>query len=69
MESKVQKFNIQFRISEEDFNLLSDAAKLRSHSVAQTARIVMLEALSGFDQKHESLLSRIDHLDERIFER
>jgi len=66
MESKANKFNIQFRVSEDDFTLLSDAAKYRSLSVAQTAKIVMLEALSGFDQKHEIYLLRLDKLGETM---
>jgi hypothetical protein len=55
---------VAFRVSDAEYELLQDAAKARGGlSEGATARIVLLEALSGFDQKQEYVHRRLDQLD------
>lgn len=65
MQAKTKNIVIHFRVTDED-DLLSDEAKKRKLSMGQTARIVVLEALSGFDQKQEFFLRRLDCLDKSL---
>jgi hypothetical protein len=60
---------VSFKVSDEEYDLLSDEAKKRKLSVGQTARIVLLEALSGYDQKQEYLMRRLDLLNDKLDEK
>ena len=62
----IKNLRINFRFSEYEHDLLFDEAKKRKLSMGQTARIVLLEALSGFDQKEEAFLRRLDKQDELL---
>lgn len=64
MSEKTKTNLVAFRVSDAEYELLQDAAKARKLSEGKTARIVLLEALSGFDQKQEFLLRRLDKLDD-----
>ena len=66
MNKRTKSRQIFFRVSEEESELLNDAAKIRGLSEGQTARIVLLEALSGFDQKEEAFLRRLDKQDDLL---
>ena len=64
METK--NLRVHFRITDEEYELLSYEAKKRKLSMGQAARVVVLETLSGFDQKQESFLRRFDKQDELL---
>jgi len=64
-----KKHLIGFRISDFEYELLIDEAEKRKLSPGQSARVVLFESLSGYDEKQESLLRRIDHLEEQLSER
>ena len=66
MKSNSKTRHVAFRVSEMEHELLSDEAKKRGLSNGQAARIVLLEALSGFDQKQETFLRRLDYIDDNI---
>lgn len=57
---------VGFRFNEEESELLQAEALKRNLTENQTAKIVLLEALSGFDQKQEAFLRRLDYIDESI---
>lgn len=66
MKAKTKNKIIQFRVSEEEYELLQDEAEARGLSEGKTARIVLLDGLTGLDQKQEVLLHRLDHLYETM---
>lgn len=49
-----------------EYEFFSNEAKKRGLSNGQVARIVLFEALSGFDQKQETLLRRQSHIDDHF---
>lgn len=51
---------ISFKVSDDEYEMIASEAAKRKLSNGQTARVVVLEALSGFDQKQESILRRFD---------
>jgi hypothetical protein len=61
-----KNLGIHFRISEIEYDLLFDEAKKRKLTMGKTARIVLLESLSGYDEKQEYFLRRLDKQDEDI---
>lgn len=61
-ESKV----IGFRFNAIEHELLQAEAKNRGLSENQTAKIVLIEALSGFDQKQETFLRRLDYINDNV---
>jgi hypothetical protein len=69
MNAEARNIKIQFRVGEYDHDLLSGEAKKRKLSLGQTARVMLHEALSGFDQKQEYLMRRIDLLNDKLDER
>lgn len=66
MNSQSRSHNIAFRISQAECELLNEEAQTRGLSNGQAARIVLLEALSGFDRKQEFVLRRLDGIDENL---
>jgi hypothetical protein len=66
MAEQTKSIQIFFRVNEEEQELLFNEAKKRNLSNGQTAKVVVLEAISGFDQKQESFLRRFDKLDDLI---
>lgn len=66
MNSQSRNRHIAFRVSQAEYELLNDEAQTRGLSNGQAARIVLLEALSGFDQKQEFVLRRLDRIDESL---
>lgn len=68
MTSKIKNQHVQFRITDAERELLATEAKLRNLTLGQTARVVLFESLSGFDEKQEMLLRRLDKLEEQIEE-
>lgn len=55
---------ITFRVSDEEYDLIHADAVIRKLSDGQTARVIVAEALSGFDQKQETFLRKLDKLEE-----
>ncbi len=66
MKTKPQSPVVSFKVNEDELEMLVKEAAKRKLSNGQTARIVMFEALSGFDQKQESFLRRFDQLNDLI---
>lgn len=66
MSTKLKKHLVAFRVSDEEYELLQNEAKVRGLSEGKTARIVLLDGLSGFDQKQEYFLRRLDRPDETL---
>lgn len=66
MSTKLKKHLVAFRVSDEEYELLQNEARARGLSEGKTARIVLLDGLSGFDQKQEYFLRRLDRLDETL---
>jgi hypothetical protein len=69
MAENSKRFLVGFKVSEAEYDLLTEEAKKRKLSKGQAARSVLLEALSGYDQKQEYLMRRLDMLNEKIEER
>lgn len=59
---------VSFKASDYLFEMLSEEAGRRKLSNGQTAQIVLLEALSGFDQKQEAFMRRLDLIDDKLTE-
>ncbi len=59
---------VSFRVSEEEYDLLSSEAEKRKLSNGQTARMMVLYAVSGFDQKQETIMRRLDYIDDKFKE-
>lgn len=57
---------ISFKVSDDEYEMIANEAAKRKLSNGQAARVVVLEALSGFDQKQESFLRRFDKQDELL---
>jgi hypothetical protein len=66
MKPKIKNHDVHFRLSDEEMEVLIFESKKRKMSSGQTAREVLLESLSGFDEKQEVFLRRFDKLDESI---
>lgn len=66
MKAKTKNIIVQFRVTDEEYELLQNEAKARGFSEGKTARIMLLDALSGFDRKQEVFLHRLDHLYETM---
>ena len=64
MGSSARKNHVTFRLNDNEFELLQDTAKKRKLSEGQVARIIILEALAGFDQKQEFFMIRLDRIEE-----
>ena len=60
---------IAFRVSDMEYEKIAYEAQKRKLSEGQTARVVLFESLSGYDEKQESLLRRIDHFEDKLDER
>lgn len=57
---------VTLRLNATELELLQIEAKNRKLKENQTAKIVLIEALSGFDQKQETFLRRLDYIDDNI---
>lgn len=57
---EAKNLRVHYRMTDDEYDLLAYEAAKRKLSNGQTARVVVLEALSGFDQKQESILRRFD---------
>lgn len=55
---------VTLRFNATELELLQIESQNRKLTDNQTAKIVLLEALSGFDQKQETFLRRLDHIDD-----
>lgn len=54
----------QIRISEQEDDELSDAAKLAKVSKSALGRTFLHEGLAGYDRKHEDFVQRVKNLEE-----
>ncbi len=66
MRAKTRNVKIQFRITEDEYELLQKAASARGRSEGQTARYILLDGLAGIDEKQATLLYKLDNLFERM---
>jgi len=66
MNTKSKKHFIGFRVNDSELELIHNEAIARNLSDGQTARIVLLDALSGFDQKQEFVLRRLEGVDDKL---
>ena len=57
---------IAFRVSDHEYEAIENEAKARDLKIGQLARLILVEGLSGFDQKSEYMLSRLDKLDSEL---
>lgn len=57
---------LSFRVNDREYELIENEAKTRKLSVGQVARVVLNEALSGFDQKQEFFMVRLDKIEETL---
>ena len=66
MKTSLATNRVQIRFTDEEFNLIKEESLRRDLTVPQTAKILLLEILSGFDQKQEFFLRRLDKQDEQL---
>jgi hypothetical protein len=66
MKPDFKKHTIQFRLSDEEMEYLLFESKERGLSANLTAREALLEAVSGYNQKEQTVLNRFDKLDESM---
>jgi hypothetical protein len=66
MRAKTRNVKIQFRITEEEYELLQNRASILGRSEGQTARSILLGGLAGFDEKQATFLYKLDHLYETM---
>jgi|GEM_PF-3467764 hypothetical protein len=66
MDANSNSYHVQFKLSVSERELLEVEARARKLSKGLTAKHVLLEALSGFDQKQEFVLRRMDAMDDKL---
>lgn len=66
MIAKTKNVKIQFRITEEEYELLQKRAGISGRSEGQIARAYLLSGLTGYDEKQSELLYKFHCLFERM---
>jgi len=66
MKSSKKINDVHVRFTDAEFDLIVEESKRRNLSMPQTAKILLLEILCGFDQKQEAFMRRFDKQDEQL---